>query len=269
MLVLERSLAIRVDIDTIKGLLDGVPILLDMFDDLGIQATFFACVGPDKTSRSFLQAPRIARHVSVNPLKKFGLREIMGSIKGLDFRKHEGDLREIQERGHELQLHAFDHLDWINMVENLDLSGTRSLIERGIRSFEAITGRKPRGFACPAFRVTENVLLAEQELGFDYASDYHDLLKTAPFKPQESSVLQIPVNSPLIEDMVAKGLSDEQILTRLKNIVDQTPLTVFYLHPCYEPRIKGDILRSFIEQALEKARHVKFGEVWKTWSRCA
>jgi peptidoglycan/xylan/chitin deacetylase (PgdA/CDA1 family) len=263
---LNRRFAVRVDIDTVKGLVDGVPVLLDILEESGVRATFFASVGTDTTARAFFDSPRLKRHRAINPVKKYGSGELIGSLVGLNFQSHGTEFRKIDEKGHEIQLHCFNHLDWIRKIENVNKADAISLIEKGVTGFEEIFGRRPTAFASPAFKVTEAVLDAEEELGFDYASDYHRDGDCIPFDGGRR-VLQIPVNAPLIEDLVAGGAGDDSIISSMAQIIVKNTLTVIYLHPSYEPRLKSKLLRSVLALASESAENVTLGEVFENWNR--
>jgi len=263
--ILKGSFAIRVDVDTVKGLVDGIPPLLEILDDYDVRATFFASVGTDTASRSVFTSFRGKRHLSVNPLKKYGAREILGSLRGIDFSSHADKYREIQERGHEVQLHCHNHLEWVKKIGNADQRVARLIIQKGISAFQGIFGRAPHAFASPGFQVTDAVLDAEEELGFNYASDYQMEGDCMPFR-NGRKVLQIPVNAPLIEDLVVRGSSDEAIKSTVCSLISGNSLTVMYLHPSYEPRMKKELLRSIIGMARESSDSVTLGEVFEKWN---
>jgi len=263
----QKRFALRVDIDTVRDLVDGVPALLGICDELGIRATFFATVGTDTAARAFVLAPRIRRHMAISPLAKYGLRELLGSVVGRRFLPHAEKIRAIEKRGHELQLHCYNHLEWVRRIEHADASTALSMIERGAEAFQRMVGRRPEGFASPSFKVTDAVLDAEEKLGFRYASDYKLEGDPGPFKDGKRSVLQIPVNVPLIEDLVAEGLPDDRILSRIVDVVGSSSLTVMYIHACYEPLAKPQLLRSTLQKALELAQGVTFTEIWQAWNR--
>jgi hypothetical protein len=134
------------------------------------------------------------------------------------------------------------------------------------KAFEAIMGRRPTGFASPGFRVSEASLDAEDLLGFSYASDFMRDGDCIPFRTAGREVLQIPVNAPLVEDLVAGGATDDAILGRLLGMVRANSLTVLYVHACYEPRLKHELLSTFLENAREWADPVTLGEVYRDWS---
>ena len=262
---MSRRFSIRVDIDTVKGLVDGVPPLLDFCDDFGVKATFFASVGTDTAGRAFFSSPRPRRHLAVNPVRKYGIGEIMGSLRGLKFSDHGGVFREIEQRGHEVQLHCFNHQDWVRRITGASELEARSLIQQGIDGFKEIFGRPPTAFASPGFMVTDAVLDAEEGLDLQYAGDYQVEGDCVPFTDGRS-VVQIPVNAPLIEDLVARGMRDNAIISTVSRVIEENSLTVMYLHPSYEPRMKPHVLKAIIGRALDSAQSATLGEVFEKWS---
>ena len=261
-----RRFALRVDIDTIRGLVKGAPVVTEMLDELGMKATFFATVGVDRTARAFFHSSRLKRHVRISPLKKYGVWEIVGSLFGLDFSKHRQRIVNLEKKGHEVQLHCFDHVEWVREIEHADLHQTEHMIRRGIEAFESMLGRRPTAFAAPAFKTSQRVIEMEKKLGFLYASDYQVKGDCKPFTPQ-GGVVQIPVNLPLIEDLVAKGWSDAKILSLLSEGFAANRMSVMYIHLCYEPVHKTELLRKTLELALDKADPVTLKEIWRDWSR--
>jgi len=264
---LTKVFSLRVDVDTVRGLVDGISPIVDLCDELGIKATFFVTVGVDTAARAFLDRPRISRHRSISPLKKYGIREILGSLKGLSFAKHGERMRALEKKGHEVQLHCYDHVEWVKRIRAASPDEAEEMIRRGLRAFEGILGRRPAAFASPAFLVTDAVLEAEDKLGFLYASDYALDEGSAPFTPAGRSVLQIPVNAPLIEDLVAEGNSDDEILRRTVTLVRRNPITVMYIHASYEPRLKRDLLSSILLDVLQVADVLTFQEIFEAWNR--
>ena len=55
-----RGIALKVDVDTLRGTREGVPRLLALLKRVGAGATFFFSLGPDHTGRAMLRVFRPA-----------------------------------------------------------------------------------------------------------------------------------------------------------------------------------------------------------------
>src|SRR5579871_3715116 len=73
-------IALKIDVDTDRGTLEGVPRLAGLFERLGVRATFLFSLGPDQTGRAVKRAFRRGfmgkvRRTSV--LKHYGLKTLL------------------------------------------------------------------------------------------------------------------------------------------------------------------------------------------------
>ena len=60
--MVQAPLALRVDVDTRRGLSDGVPRLLELFRRLDVTASFFVTMGPDRSGHG--DPPGVAPELS-------------------------------------------------------------------------------------------------------------------------------------------------------------------------------------------------------------
>ncbi|MBI2145784.1 polysaccharide deacetylase family protein [Candidatus Woesearchaeota archaeon] len=109
----------------------GLRRYLDLFEELGIKATFFV----------------IGKDVGI-PEKKVLLQE-------------------AHEKGHELANHTFTHPFGFR---KLSASQQQAEIEQGERAIGSITGKKPRGFKAPGYDVDTKILSLLAEKGYLYDS---------------------------------------------------------------------------------------------------
>src|SRR5439155_9400430 len=54
-MIVPLRIALKVDCDTAEGTKRGIPRLLRLFEELGIRATFFFSLGPDRSGRAILR----------------------------------------------------------------------------------------------------------------------------------------------------------------------------------------------------------------------
>ncbi len=72
--------ALKVDVDTLRGTLEGVPRLLDLFERHGVQATFLFSLGPDHTGRALKRALRpgfFAKVQRTSVVEHYGIRTLL------------------------------------------------------------------------------------------------------------------------------------------------------------------------------------------------
>jgi len=78
--VVQATVALRVDVDTRRGLEEGVPRLLALLRRLDLRASFFVTMGPDRSGRAIRRALRpsfLLKMWRTNPLRLYGLRTLL------------------------------------------------------------------------------------------------------------------------------------------------------------------------------------------------
>ena len=73
-------IALKIDVDTDRGTLEGVPRLVSLFERLNVRATFLFSLGPDHTGRAIrrLFRPGFLSKVSrTSVLEHYGLRTLL------------------------------------------------------------------------------------------------------------------------------------------------------------------------------------------------
>ncbi|WP_287582124.1 polysaccharide deacetylase family protein [Candidatus Borrarchaeum sp.] len=272
----EKVFSLRVDIDTIHDLTKGVTTLLELFEKYAIRVTFFVTMGPDTSGKNFFRIWNKRTHfLHINPLKKYGLKNLLYGILLPSPKIGEGHpklLKNIIARGHELGIHDYDHYLWANHLEEMTLEEIETIFSRSYNAYKRIFGTPPKGSAAPSFKWTVKSLKILDKYKLLYASD---MKGKKPFIPAFDNVLfrtlQIPINTPLIEDLVVRGKSDLEILKFLKkkllDNVEKYNFSAMYIHPSYEGIHKVHILRDFLQfvisQNLSFSRFCEVAKVWK------
>ncbi len=216
-------IALKVDVDTFRGTLEGVPSLLRLFDKYRVRATFLFSLGPDHTGRAlrrifrpgFLQKVRrtsVASH--------YGLKTLMYGVllPGPHIgRKAGAVMRSVADAGHEVGIHCYDHIRWQDFVANRDEAWTRREMLRAVDAFEEVFGYAARLHGAAGWQLNASTLELEQELGFDYASDVRG---SSPFFPRyagvDSNCPQIPTTLPTLDELIGlDGITQENVHERL------------------------------------------------------
>ncbi len=217
--------ALKIDVDTFRGTRDGVPALLEDLAAAGIRASFFFTLGPDNSGRAVLRVFRkrgfLAKMLRTNAARMYGWRTALyGTLLpapeiGLRCR---ATLAAVRAAGHEVGLHAWDHVTWQDRLERLPRPAIDSQLDRGVDAFEAVFGGRPRGFAAPAWFCTDEAFAALDARGFDYLSVSRGA--GAPFYPRIGgrtlATLEVPTTLPTLDEELGRdGVTPENYVRRL------------------------------------------------------
>lgn len=218
-----RSLALKVDVDTLRGTRDGVPRLARLFRHVGADATFFFSVGPDHTGRALRRAFKpgfLAKVSRTSVLEHYGLKTLLYGtlLPGPDIgRNCEQELRAIQADGFEIGLHAYDHVRWQDFVAQRNDQWTEQEMQRGIDRFEAIFRERPTAHAAAGWQMNAAAFQLEERFSFDYASDTRG---THPFLPviaeRALKCPQLPTTLPTLDELIGTdGTTPESVAAHL------------------------------------------------------
>lgn len=208
-------IALKIDVDTRKGMVEGVPRLLGALGAHRVRATFFLSFGPDNSGKAIFNLFRgafLKKMLRTGGLRLYGWRTALygtilpAPIIALDM----GDLiRRIEREGHEVEVHAWDHRTWQDRLPRMGADEVREQFLRSFASYEAILGRRPRAVAAPGWVITPDALAIEDELGLDYASDTRE---GPPFVPimggRRFRTVQIPSTFPCLEEKLGDDYRD-------------------------------------------------------------
>jgi peptidoglycan/xylan/chitin deacetylase (PgdA/CDA1 family) len=257
-------IGLKVDVDTLRGTLDGVPRLAALFKEHGVGATFYFSVGPDNTGRALKRvfrkgfAQKVAR---TSVLKHYGLKTLMYGVllPGPDIGREAGDeMRRVRDAGFEVGLHTHDHVRWQDSVARADARWTRTELERGLAAFERIFGSPPASHAAAGWQINAHALELEKEHGLKFASDtrgggaFLPRLESGP-----STCPQIPTTLPTFDELLGRdGIDESNIAEAVFALSDEAAAVtegapqVFTLHA----ELEGMLLRDSFESLLEKWR---------------
>ena len=204
-------IALKIDVDTDRGTLEGVPRLMGLFERLDVKATFLFSLGPDHTGRAVKRAFRRGfmgkvRRTSV--LKHYGLKTLLyGTVlPGPHIGRRRGSImRNVGSHGFEVGVHTYDHVKWQDTVARASEPWTRRELTLARDEFARIFSRQPAVHGAAGWQVNRHVPQLELELGFQYASDGRG---TGPFLPVANGVAvnipQMPTTLPTLDELIGR-----------------------------------------------------------------
>ncbi len=251
--MVQATVALRVDVDTRRGVDTGVPVLLDLFRALDVRASFFVTMGPDHSGRAIRRALRpsfVVKMVRTNAFRLYGLRTLLsGTLVPARLVGAEAPavLGRIAHDGHELGIHGWDHVRWQDRIGRLGADRIGDQLDRAAQAFQDIVGRAPSATAAPGWRTSAEALAVQERYRLDYASDTRG---TEPFLPDVEgarlATLQVPTTMPTVDEML--GRVRDVPGTLLDSVRPGT--NVFTLHA----EVEGGPLRDAFSTFLERAR---------------
>lgn len=210
-------IAFKVDVDTLRGTLEGVPALLRLFDQYQVRATFLFSLGPDSTGRMLW---RLLRPGRVSEFRRSSLMWHDG-FKGLLYgtllpaadigQKGADIMRAVQAAGHEVGIHSHDPVRWQDLVALRDEAWTRRELERAVVAFERVFGQPAKVHGAAGWQVNPHALALEAEMGLNYASDTRGRFAFYPeLAGVRSRCAQIPTTLPTLDELIGRNGVTEQ-----------------------------------------------------------
>lgn len=202
--------ALRIEVRTLPGALQGVPALLRLLDEYKVQASFLFALGPDRCAWTRWPlgpeslAQRRRTQVLRAPDTRGRLRGLFPPIPVIGARAQE-PMRSCLAAGHELGCLAQDPVSWERRAAHGDLDWTRAELERTLLAFESLVGRSPALFAAPGWQVNPHLFAEESRLSLGYASDTRG---RGPFLPLlqgvHGSCPQVPTTLPTLGELIGR-----------------------------------------------------------------
>jgi undecaprenyl phosphate-alpha-L-ara4FN deformylase len=211
-----NALALKVDVDTYRGTLEGVPRLLDLLAKPGIRATFFFSLGPDNTGKAIKRVFRkgfVKKVLSASPSASYGWKTMLYGtlLPAPDIGTRPDAVRRMHEAvaaGHAVGLHGWDHVDWHDRLPEMRRDEVEEAIAKGHARFREIFGRPATLSAAPGWTATPLSVEVQEDHGVLATSDTRG---GEPFFPVRSDgtpskVLEIPTTLPTLDELLALPL---------------------------------------------------------------
>ena len=245
-------LALKIDVDSLRGTREGVPNLVALLKKHGAGATFLWSLGPDHSGRAMRRAfrPGYAERVRrAGLVGHYGARSLFHGtlLPGPDVGRRCADLmRSVRDEGFEVGVRAWDRVRWQDGVVAADAAWTRAEMTRACERFTDIFGTPPLAHAAAGWQSNVHALRLTQELGFDYCSDGRG---THPHLPVWNAELvrcpQLPTTLPTTDELVGRdGITEDNVAAHVLELtrVPAASARVFTLRAEVEGRRFAPVL---------------------------
>ena len=216
-------IALKVDVDTLRGTREGVPSLQRALLQAGAGGSFLFSLGPDHTGRALRRVFRrgfLGKVKRTSVLEHYGLRTLLYGtlLPGPDIARHAAaPMRAVHAAGFEVGVHCYDHVAWQDFVARRGAGWTARHMRRAHERFRQVFGFAPRVHGAAGWQLNEAALELEEQLGYAYASDTRG---SGPFVPlvsgRRSTVPQLPTTLPTLDEMIGlDGATADNVHARL------------------------------------------------------
>lgn len=254
-----KTIALRIDVDTLRGTGRGVPRLCEILARHGVRATFYFSVGPDNMGRHLwrlLKPSFLWKMLRTDAAGLYGPEIIlMGTAwPGPKIGKRcAGVIRATAEAGHEIGFHAWDHHKAQAKLTAMSESEMSGEIENGLAFLAGVTGGTVRTSAAPGWRTNDRLLEVKARFPFEYNSDCRG---THPFYPvvngSKLAQLQIPVTLPTYDEALGRdGVTNENYNDRQIALLSEEHPNVLTIHAEAEGGKCAEMFDAYLGRVLE------------------
>jgi peptidoglycan/xylan/chitin deacetylase (PgdA/CDA1 family) len=216
-------LALKVDVDTLRGTREGVPRLIEMLRRHGAGATFLFSVGPDHTGRAIKRVfrPGFLRKVKrTSVMRHYGVKTLLYGtlLPGPDIGKRAGAvMRQVRDDGFEVGVHAWDHVGWQDGAEIGGAEWTGGEMQRACERFTEIFKEPPRVHGAAGWQMNVHALRLTQGLAFDFCSDSRGTHPHLPvWKAELIRCPQLPTTLPTLDELIGEdGVTEDNVAERV------------------------------------------------------
>lgn len=216
-------LALKIDVDTLRGTLKGVPRLMALLQKHGANASFLFSVGPDHTGRAIRRAlrPGFMKKVQrTSVVAHYGIKTLLYGtlLPGPDIgRRGAKVMRATREAGFETAIHCWDHVKWQDGVTTANAAWTEAEMRKADARYREIFGEASPGVGAAGWQMNAHAVRMTQRLGYRWASDCRG---RHPFVPVWHAELvhcpQLPTTLPTLDELIGTDdLTNDNVHQRL------------------------------------------------------
>jgi peptidoglycan/xylan/chitin deacetylase (PgdA/CDA1 family) len=255
-------LALKINVDTLRGTRNGVPRLVELLQKHGAQATFLFSLGPDNTGKMPRQPrPAGGRKKGKSASKPISRRERYGFTSLLygtflpapDIgRRCAHILQAVHEAGFETGIQSWDRADWQLHIDDAANAWVEVAMAKAAKRYEDILGLRPTVHGATGWLMNRHSLRLTQRLGLAYGTDTRG---TGPFLPVVEGELvacpQLPTTLPTLDELIGQDdITADNVAEHLLMETRNPPASghVFTLHaelegmkflPVFEKLLEG------------------------------
>ena len=231
-------IALKVDVDTLRGTREGVPRLLAALDRVGARATFLWSLGPDHTGwalRRIFRPGFFAKVSRTSVLEHYGLQTLLYGVvlPAPDIgREAASVMRSARDAGHECGIHTWDHVLWQDNVRRRDRAWTERQMRLAHERFCSVFDAPPSTHGAAGWQMNADAFRQLDAWGLAYASDGRG---TAPYVPQVDGQrlahVQLPTTLPTFDELLGvDGRDEAAVVAELLRLTAEGSDHVFTLH---------------------------------------
>ena len=262
-------LALKVDVDTLRGTREGVPTLVELFRRHGVGATFLFSLGPDRTGRALKRVlrPGFAGKVRrTGVVEHYGVRTLLYGtlLPGPDIGRRAGDvMRMVRDEGFETGVHGWDPVRWQDGVATADAAWTAREMRLACDRYTDVFKEAPRTHGAAGWQMSIHALRMTQRLGFEHCSDGRGAYPHLPvWNAEPVRCPQFPTTLPTLDELIGlDGVDATNVADRLLGLTEASSPSghVFTLHA----ELEGMRLAPVLEQLVAgwKAQGWSLGSV--------
>jgi undecaprenyl phosphate-alpha-L-ara4FN deformylase len=219
-------LVLKIDVDTYRGTLEGVPNLVRMLTRHAAGATFLFSLGPDHTGWAMRRAlrPGFFQKVSrTSVLEHYGFKTLMYGVllPGPDIGvKGASEMRAVRDAGFECGIHTWDHVLWQDNVRGRDAGWTDAMMKKSEQRYAQVFGEAPHTFGAAGWQMNVHAFARHDAQGYAYASDGRAVLldngalrdpQAGPYRFKGMRHIQMPTTLPTLDELLGREVDGAEL----------------------------------------------------------
>jgi len=271
------QIALKIDVDTYRGIEDGAARLAAFLHSQKIPASFFVSLGPDNSgwavTRAFRHKGFLKKMNRTSALSLYGWRTVLSGTllparpMGASFPE---EFRRWRDWGFEVSPHGYDHILWHDHAARWDERRATSELEKCVDVYHGIFGEDPKSFAAPGWQAGWGTWRAMETMHLLYHSDTRGecpyfaspRASAVPLpkgegadRPGEASIktLEIPTTLPTWDELLAgDGIGRHNLADETWKFLKPGRLNVWTIHAEVEGTAYFPQFCEFLERAARE-----------------